>query len=36
MSQTILFLLIGFFAVFAHAKPLTLEQVPEPLKPGVN
>ena len=36
MGQTIIFLLIGFFAFIAHAKPLTPEQVPEPLKPWVN
>jgi hypothetical protein len=36
MGRTILFLLLGFFAVFAHAKPLIPEQVPEPLKPWVN
>ncbi|MEQ1546842.1 hypothetical protein [Methyloglobulus sp.] len=36
MGRIIIFLLISFFAVFAHAKPLTLEQVPEPLKPWVN
>ena len=35
MGRIIIFL-ISFFAVFAHAKPLTLEQVPEPLKPWVN
>ncbi len=36
MGRTIIFLLIGFFTVFAHAKPLIPEQVPEPLKPWVN
>jgi hypothetical protein len=36
MGRTILFLLISFFAVFAHAKPLPPEQVHEPLKPWVN
>jgi hypothetical protein len=36
MGRIIIFLIISFIAVFAHAKPLTLEQVPEPLKPWVN
>ncbi len=36
MGRTILFLLLGFFAVFAHAKTLTPEQVPEPLKPWID
>ena len=36
MGRIILFLLLGFFAVFAHAKPLPPDQVPEPLKPWVD
>jgi hypothetical protein len=36
MGRTILFFLIGLFAVIAHAKPLPPDQVPEPLKPWVN
>jgi hypothetical protein len=36
MGRTILFLLISCFAVYAHAKPLTPDQAPEPLKPWVN
>jgi hypothetical protein len=37
MGRTIKFVLIGvFFTVYAHAKPLTPETVPEPLKPWVN
>ena len=36
MGRTILFLLIGIFATFTHAKPITPEQVPEPLKPWID
>jgi hypothetical protein len=34
MGRIIFFLLIGFFTVFAHAKPLIPDQVPEPLTPS--
>ena len=38
MSRIIWVLLLNFFFIipFAHAKPLTPEQVPEPLKPWVD
>ncbi len=37
MGRTIRFVLLCIFLIpNAHAKPLTLEQVPEPLKPWVN
>ncbi|MEQ1486474.1 hypothetical protein [Methyloglobulus sp.] len=36
MGRTTLLLLIVFFAVFAHAKPLPPDQVPGPLKPWVD
>lgn len=36
MGRAILFLLIGFVSALAHTKPITPDQVPEPLKPWVD
>jgi hypothetical protein len=36
MGRTTVFFVIGFFTAVAHAKPLTPEQVPEPLNPWVD
>lgn len=36
MGRIIVFILIGFFSGFAQTKPITPEQVPDPLRPWVN